>query len=89
MEGHGRSNKIAIVRFKFKEEASRAVEEREVNIEFSVASIERAIQRPKIDRGDRDRGTFDGKPRVDFSDLKRSNRMWFKKLYLKIYFKLY
>jgi hypothetical protein len=76
MEGHGRSNKIAIVRFKFKEEASRAVEEREVNIEFSVASIERAIQRPKIDRGDRDRdrGTFDGKPRVDFSDLKRSNR---------------
>lgn len=40
-----RSNKIAIVRYKFKEEASRAVEEAEVNIEFSVVSIERAIQR--------------------------------------------
>lgn len=44
-EGHGRSNKIAIVRYKFKEEATRAVEEGEVNIEFSVVTIERAIQR--------------------------------------------
>ena len=33
-----RSSKIAIVRYKFKEEASRAVEEREVNIEFSMVS---------------------------------------------------
>jgi len=49
MEGYGRSNKIAIVRFKFKEEASRAVEEKEVNIEFSVVIIERAVQRPKVD----------------------------------------
>lgn len=79
MEGYGRSNKIAIVRFKFKEEASRAVEEKEVNIEFSVVIIERAVQRPKVDRAERgdrgdrgDRGTFDGKPRSDFSDLKRN-----------------
>ena len=42
-EGMGRSNKIAIVRYKFKEEATRAVEEGEVNIEFSVVTIERAI----------------------------------------------
>ena len=38
-----RSSKIAIVRYKHKEEASRAVEEKEVNIEFSVVTIERAI----------------------------------------------
>ena len=38
-----RSNKIAIVRYKHKEEASRAVEEKEVTIEFSVVTIDRAI----------------------------------------------
>lgn len=51
-----RQNKIAIVRYKKTEDASRAVEEREVNIEFSVVSIERAIAKPKINRDRPDRG---------------------------------
>lgn len=42
-------NKIAIVRFKFKEEASRAVEEQEVTIEFATVSIERALARQRRD----------------------------------------
>jgi RNA recognition motif-containing protein len=69
-----RSNKIAIVRYKFKEEASRAVEEAEVNIEFSVVSIERAIQRQRQERRDRDGGNFGVSAKDAFSDLKRSNR---------------
>lgn len=73
-----RSNKIAIVRFKFTEEASRAVEEGEVNIEFSVVSIERAIQRQRQERKDRDGGFGGGgfggdRGRDAFSDLKRRN----------------
>lgn len=59
--GMGRSSKIAIVRYKSKEEATRAVEEREVNIEFSAVQIERAIQRQRQDRRDRgDRPPFQG-----------------------------
>lgn len=52
-EGRPRRSKIAIVRFKFKEEASRAVEEQEVTIEFAVVKIERALARTRMDRGDR------------------------------------
>lgn len=73
-----RSNKIAIVRYKFKEEASRAVEEGEVNIEFSVVSIERAIQRQRQERRDRGDGgfgggNFGGGGKDAFSELKRRN----------------
>ena len=42
-EDRSRRSKIAIVRFKFKEEATRAVEEKDVNIEFGVVTIERAL----------------------------------------------
>jgi RNA recognition motif-containing protein len=73
-----RSSKIAIVRYKFKEEASRAVEEREVNIEFSMVSIERAIQRQRTDKPrDRDGGNFGGgnfsSGKDAFDQLKRRN----------------
>ena len=44
-DGFVRSSKIAIVRYKKTDEASRAVEEREVNIEYSVVQIQRAVQR--------------------------------------------
>lgn len=56
----GRSSKIAIVRYKLKEEATRAVAEGEVNIEFSAVQIERAVQRQRQDRRDRDRPPFEG-----------------------------
>lgn len=49
--------KIAIVRFKTRDEATRAVDEGEVNIEFGAVSIERALQRALRDRRD----NFDSK----------------------------
>ena len=72
-EGHSRSSKIAIVRYKRPEEASRAVEEREVNIEFSAVTIERAIERKRQDRRDRDRagGTFGQQREFKNEDFKR------------------
>ena len=46
-EGRARRSKIAIVRYKFKEEATRAVEEQEVTLEFAVIKIERALARQR------------------------------------------
>ena len=57
-----RQNKIAIVRYKLKEHATRAVEEKEVSIEFSVVTIERAIQKAKGERRER---RDDRPPRTD------------------------
>ena len=65
-EDKSRRSKIAIVRFKFKEEASRAVEEKEISIEFAVVNIERAIQRQN-----RDRGSAGIDSREAFDSLKR------------------
>jgi RNA recognition motif-containing protein len=56
-----RQNKIAIVRYKQKEHASRAVEEKEITIEFSAVTIERAIQKAKGERKPRE----DRPPRTD------------------------
>jgi hypothetical protein len=63
-EDRSRRSKIAIVRFKFKEEATRAVEEKDVNIEFGVVTIERALAKQQ-----RDRNPIDSK--TAFADLKR------------------
>jgi RNA recognition motif-containing protein len=40
---YSRSMKMAIVRYKHKDEATRAIQEQEVNIAFSMVQIERAL----------------------------------------------
>lgn len=75
---YSRSMKIAIVRYKHKDEATRAIQEQEVNIAFSMVQIERAFQKQKNERerGDRhqgDRPPFQGDRGKDsFSEIKRN-----------------
>ena len=64
--------KIAIVRFKTRDEATRAVDEGEVNIEFGAVSIERALQRAQRDRRD----NFDRNDRNDRDGDKKKKRFF-------------
>lgn len=57
---YSRSMKIAIIRYKHKDEATRAVQEQEVNIAFSMVQIERALARQRNDRDRGDRPPFQG-----------------------------